>query len=92
MLLGVAGVGVIGGGGVALASVAPGDECVGRVGVGGECERVRQAGNLWPWAAVMGAGVVAGAVVVVRLLLGDALPVQPTVDAQARTIGVAGQF
>lgn len=92
VLLGVAGVGIVGGGLVALASVAPGDECVGRPDAAGECARIRRTGNLWPWAAVMGAGVAAGAVVVLRLILGDRLPVQPSVDARAGTIGIAGQF
>lgn len=91
-LLGVAGVGVLGGALVAIVSVTPGEECVGEPDASGECRRVREAGNLWPWAGAIAVGVAAGAVVLVRLALGDALPVTPTVDTEARTVGVTGQF
>lgn len=92
VLLGTAGVGILGGTAVVIASIAPADECVGEPDPSGECPRVRQAGNLWPWAGVIGVGIAAGILVGVRYIIGDALPVQPMVDAEARTLGIAGQF
>ena len=92
LLTGVAAVGILGGGAVVVASLAPGDECVGQKDPRGECERVERNGNLWPWAGVIGGGVLAGAIVLVRYAIGDRAPVQPTADLQAGTVGIAGRF
>jgi hypothetical protein len=73
VLLGVAGVGILGGAAVTIASVLPGDECVGHPDDSGECRYERQAGNLWPWAGVIAAGIAAGGVVA-ALCLGRRAP------------------
>jgi hypothetical protein len=92
VLVGVAGLGIGGGMTVVLASIAPGDECVGKPDAGGQCEFNSEPGNLWPWAGAIAVGVAAAAVMLVRLALGEVLPVQPAVDPQARTVGVSGRF
>lgn len=92
VLLGVAGVGVLGGTSVLVASALPGEECVGEPDAAGECPRTRRAANVWPLAGAIALGVAAGAAVLVRLVLGDPLPVAPTADAEAGTVGVVGHF
>ncbi|MBI2894241.1 MAG: PEGA domain-containing protein [Deltaproteobacteria bacterium] len=96
----VAVAGVAGGAAILVASVAPGDEACagGLVDDEGDCQYRERAGNLWPAAGMIAAGVISGLIVFARIFVGDPNLAAaegwrgPSVAQGGRTIGLAGAF
>lgn len=78
VLLSAAAVGILGGTALALASVLPGRRCASTtIDSEGDCAYLEVPGNLWPAAGAIAAGGVAGLVVLIRLIAGDAPEARP---------------